>query len=67
MMSYIISPSRFWVHLVAEESSLAIDQIMSELNEFYNKENQSKLKNFFEDWSPRIHDVCCAKFSGDDR
>ena len=66
MMSYIESPSHFWVHLVTENSSDAIDSLMHDLNQYYKTANKVMLRKFFEgDDALNLNNICCAQFSED--
>ena len=66
LMSYIESPSRFWVHLVTENSSDAIDSLMHDLNQYYKTANKVMLRKFFEgDDALNLNNICCAQFSED--
>ena len=66
MLSYVESPSRFWVHPVSEKSSSAIDKIMHDLNQCYKTANKLMLQKLFEgDNALGLNSICCAQFSQD--
>ena len=66
MLSYVESPSRFWVHPVSEKSSNAIDKIMHDLNQCYKTANKLMLQKLFEgDNALGLNSICCAQFSQD--
>ena len=66
LLSHVDSPSRFFVHLVEDGAKECMDKLTEELNDHYAKTNKFVLQKFLEDYEPHVHDICCAKFSGDE-
>ena len=67
LMSHVVSPSLFWVHVVSQHCSQSLDRLMSQLNGIYGTMKKVQFRRHFENWDPSLHSVCCAQFSEDNK
>ena len=65
MMSYVMNPGLFWVHLVTKDTSMTVDNLMKSLNEIYNIQNEIQYRKHFGEWEPKLYNICCAQFTED--
>ncbi|XP_012936023.1 uncharacterized protein LOC101856642 [Aplysia californica] len=65
MMSKVISPSSFFVHLVTEESGHQFDQLTQGLNKIFEAYSSKALLNLSMQFVLKKNKLCCAIFSGD--
>ncbi|XP_028407927.1 uncharacterized protein LOC114530556 isoform X2 [Dendronephthya gigantea] len=60
LVSHIVSPEEFYVHIISNEAGM-LDDLMTDMNQTY-QDLESKDSDIF---SPCVGDFCCARFSAD--
>ncbi|XP_060076432.1 uncharacterized protein LOC132556057 [Ylistrum balloti] len=65
MLSHVISPEHFYIHIVSETVGKTLDNMMKNLNQHFEQIGRKQLQKLNRNYSPNINDLCCAKFSED--
>lgn len=67
MMSHVVSPSDFYVHLVSKVSAQTLDQMHISLNKTMEQMSKKQLQKMSKSYKPSISDLCCVLFSEDNQ
>ncbi|XP_069142431.1 tudor domain-containing protein 1-like [Argopecten irradians] len=66
MLSHVLSPEHFYVHIVSETVGKTLDNMMKNLNYHFEQVGRKALQKLYRSYTPKVNDLCCARFSGDD-
>ena len=65
LISCVQSPSKFWIHILNQESQEALDKLANELNEYFSTNDKFLLKRYLNVNKIELNNLCCARFQDD--
>ncbi|VDI37682.1 tudor domain-containing protein 1/4/6/7 [Mytilus galloprovincialis] len=67
MLSFVKSPSHFFVHIVSEVTANTLNVMSNNINTHHSKLSRKQLQKLSKTLIPKVNDVCCAQFMEDNK
>ncbi|XP_052095616.1 uncharacterized protein LOC127730970 [Mytilus californianus] len=67
MLSFVKSPSHFFVHIVSEVTANTLNVMSNNINTHHSKLSRKQLQKLSKTLTPNVNDVCCAQFLEDNK
>ncbi|XP_071178897.1 tudor domain-containing protein 1-like [Mytilus edulis] len=67
MLSFVKSPSHFFVHIVSEVTANTLNVMSNNINTHHSKLSRKQLQKLSKTLTPKVNDVCCAQFMEDNK
>ncbi|XP_063436634.1 tudor domain-containing 6-like [Mytilus trossulus] len=67
MLSFVKSPSHFFVHIVSEVTANTLNVMSNNINTHHSKLSRKQLQKLSKTLTPKVNDVCCAQFIEDNK